>query len=70
VALALERGAPLLTAGTTAQHLGQRLAHRLHDVEMISHDAGPRQAHLDRLAEGATPSHTHRFHAVWLISAL
>lgn len=67
MALAFERGAPLLTAGTTAQHLGQRLAHMLHDMEMISHDAGPRQAQLDRLAEGATHIHTHRFHEVWLI---
>jgi hypothetical protein len=67
VALALERGAPHLSAGTTAQHPGQRLAHRLHDMEMISHDAGTRQAQLDRLAEGATHIHTHRFHAVWRI---
>ena len=70
MALAFERGPSLLAPGTPAQHLGQRFAHLLDDMEMIGHDAGTWQAQLDRFAEGTTQIHADRLPLFWRSEAV
>ncbi len=67
MALPFEGVASLLTVGTAAYDLDEGFAHMLDNMEMIGHDTGTRQTQLDRLAEGTTHIHAHRFDAVWLI---